>query len=72
MNQPEAFLAGRRVGRLSLSPALNPHPDGSQEAAAWLTGWNSAAEEAANYANQKSRKEWWSDRVDFDNRSPGR
>lgn len=41
------FSDGARVGRLGLSPSLNPHPFGSDAYKAWYQGWFSEISQAA-------------------------
>lgn len=49
--QSEAYIRGRRDGKLRLSRGLNPYSDGTAEAAEYERGWQSSTSEAAAIAN---------------------
>ena len=66
-----AFLQGRRAGIDSLSPGVNPYPEGSADALEWMRGLQSAQESVNRYANAKPAREWWEDRADFDMTTSG-
>lgn len=49
----EAYSAGRKAGRLTIAPSLNPHPEGTAAHADWQRGWQDSANEAAQRANAR-------------------
>ena len=51
--ESEAYIRGRRAGKLTLSPSLNEYQEGTPEHAQWLLGWQTSSNEAAAYANQR-------------------
>ena len=62
----EAFIAGRRVGKQSLSADLNPHQPGSAEFIEWREGHLEGVCDLADYANQKARADWWANDSRYD------
>ena len=52
-----AYLEGRRAGKLTLSPALNPFPDTDPRSADWNAGWHRSHSDAMRYANSMIQRD---------------
>lgn len=53
----DAYIQGRRAGKLTLSPSLCPFVDGSPEAAEWFRGWQTSNAEAMRYADAMVKRD---------------
>lgn len=70
-----AYVAGRRAGQSSLSPAACPYTENSAEAIEWRRGLQSALDQINAYADAQTRRDLagrWDARPDFDLNLRGR